>query len=156
MREHEIPEKVRKLIRRLERVESNIDENFYDDEFLIYRDPFWFRELPWILKDVYEGMDGEPINIIPRRFLRNGECTDLLLVVVEPSFMAIQGDEYHPEMRIRKRIDASLYLIDKCPSIKYAIFWAAIWDFREWKKRESMFNIPVILKPWGQSEMILK
>jgi len=63
--------------------------------------------------------------------------------------------KWHPEMRIRKRIDSALNLIKRCIT-RYVIFWASIWDFRLWSKYQSQFsNQIVILKPWKKDIIIL-
>ncbi|MGC8585880.1 MAG: hypothetical protein ACP5L4_07210, partial [Thermoplasmata archaeon] len=68
----------------------------------------------------------------------------------------LQADEWHPEMRLRKRIDSAMDLVDRCKT-RYVIFWASIWDFRLWRKYESKFSgQTVILKPWKMKYILLR
>jgi len=80
-----------------------------------------------------------------------------LLVFVEPSFWILQGDEIHPEMRLKKRIESVMNFIDRCGNPRYIVFWSSIWEFSMWKKYEKQFSgKAVILKPWGFRHIILE
>jgi hypothetical protein len=71
--------------------------------------------------------------------------------------LGITGDEYHPEMRLKKRIEFPFDFIKRCGNVRYIVFWASIWEFRMWRKYEGYFNgKTVILKPWNLAYMILK
>jgi len=72
-------------------------------------------------------------------------------------FLVLQGDECHPEMRLKKRIESAINFIKRCGNARYIVFWASIWEFRMWRKYDGYFNgKTVILKPWKLAHIILK
>jgi len=158
MENEELPEKIKALLEGLNEMEGIFDESFPDDD--------WLRDYPWIIWHHYPHIfdpvhrrlgEGQEINIIPPRYGECGKCTDTLLVFIEPSFWILQGDESHPEMRLKKRIESTINFIDRCGNAKYIVFWSSIWEFRMWKKYEKQFSGKVvILKPWGFRHIILK
>jgi len=161
MEKEELPEKIKTLLEELSEMEVIFDKFFPDDDWL--RDDQWiFRHhYPHIFDPVYRRLgEIQEINIIPPRYGREGregKCTDTLLVFVEPSFWILQGDESHPEMRLKKRIESTINFIDRCGNARYIVFWSSIWEFRMWKKYEKQFSGKVvILKPWGFRHIILK
>jgi len=158
MENEELPEKIKALLEGLSEAEGIFDEPFPDDDSL------W--DYPWIIWHHYPHIfdplhkrlgEGQEINIIPPRYGECGKCTDTLLVFVEPSYWILQGDESHPEMRLKKRIESAINFINRCGNARYIVFWSSIWEFRMWKKYEKQFsgNV-VILKPWGLRHIILK
>jgi len=157
MENEELPEKIKALLEGLSEAEGIFDEFFPDDDWL--RDDPWFRHhLPPIFGPLRRRLGEESeINIVPPRYGGKGECTDTLLVFIEPSFWILQGDESHPEMRLKKRIESTINFIDRCGNARYIVFWSSIWEFRMWKKYEKQFSGKVvILKPWGFRHIILK
>ncbi|MGC8689789.1 MAG: hypothetical protein ACP5UG_07095 [Thermoplasmata archaeon] len=153
--EGELPEKVREILKDLAEIENSIDENFPDDDWL-WDYPFIHRRLIGPLVPIFEKEHGGEINVIPPRYGSRGNCRDKLLVFIEPSFWILQADEWHPEMRLRKRIESAINLVDRCKT-RYVIFWASIWDFRLWRKYESKFSgQTVILRPWKMKYIILR
>jgi hypothetical protein len=156
MRDEEIPNKIRNIVEKLNGLENNFDEMNFDDDLLMMDHFHPFRRF-WPDITLNEIISEDGVNIIPSSYGKRGECQDTLLVFIEPSFMIFQGDEYHPEMRIKKRIETALDFINRrCNSVKYIIFWASVWEFRIWKKYKKEFqkNL-VILKPWGLSHITL-
>jgi len=157
MENEELPEKIKALLEGLNEAEGIFDEFFPEDDWLM--DDPWFRHhLPPIFGPLRRRLgEGGEINIIPPRYGGKGECTDTLLVFVEPSFWILQGDECHPEMRLKKRIESAIDFIKRCGNVRYIVFWASIWEFRMWRKYEGYFNgKTVILKPWKLAHIILK
>jgi len=158
MENKELPDKIIGLIEELNRAERFFDEAFPDDDFYQYEELWWayrriFRD---VFIDIYERSKVE-INVIPHILGGRGKCTDTLLVFIEPSFLTFQGDEYHPEMKLKKRIESAIDFCSKCKNVKYIIFWASIWEFRMWEKYKDRFaNQTVILKPWKLHHIILK
>ena len=158
MENKELPDKIIGLFEGLNRIERFFDELFPDDDSFPYDEPWWtirriFRD---VFNDIYERSEVE-INVIPRILGRPGKCTDTLLVFIQPSFLTFQGDEYHPEMRLKKRIESAIDFCSKCKNAKYIIFWASVWEFRIWEKYKDRFaNQTVILKPWKLPHIILK
>jgi len=158
MENEELPEKIKSLLEGLSEAEGIFDESFLDDDSLWdYRWIIWRRH-HHIFDQVHRRLgEGQEINIIPPRYGECGKCTDTLLVFVEPSFWILQGDESHPEMRLKKRIESAMNFIDRCGNARYIAFWSSIWEFRMWKKYEKQFSGKlVILKPWGLRHIILK
>jgi len=158
MKNEKLSEKVKNLLKGLNDAEEIIDEAISDDEWLLEEVSTILEHPGEIFDPVYRPLgEGEKINVIPSKYGKKGECTDTLLVFVEPSFWILQGDECHPEMRLKKRIESSINFISICKEINYIVFWASIWEFRIWKKYEKYFTKQtIILKPWGLDYMILK
>ncbi|MGC9124062.1 MAG: hypothetical protein ACP5IB_08375 [Thermoplasmata archaeon] len=153
----ELPEKIKNILDILDKIENSIDEEFPDDDWMWDWDyPFIHRRLMKplgpILKRVFEGGD---VNIVPKRYGIPGKCEDTLVVFIEPSFWFLQPDEWHPEMRLKKRIESALNVIKSC-NTRYVIFWASIWEFRMWRKYKPLFsNQIVILRPYKEDKIIL-
>jgi hypothetical protein len=127
MENKELPDKIIGLFEGLNRIERFFDEEFPDDDLFPYGEPWWayrriFRD---VFSDIYERSKGE-INVIPRILGGPGKCTDTLLVFIQPSFLTFQGDEYHPEMELKKRIESAIDFGNMCKNAKYIIFWASI------------------------------
>jgi len=123
MENKELPEKIKALLEGLSEMEGIFDEFSPDDDWL--KDYRWiFRHgYPHIFDPVYKRLgEIQEINIIPPRYGGEGKCTDTLLVFVEPSFWIIQGDESHPEMRLKKRIESAMNFIDMCGNARYIVF----------------------------------
>jgi len=158
MENKELPAKIIGLFEELNRAERYFDEAFPNDDLFPYDERWWaYRR---IFHDVFGRIDerskGE-INIIPHILGGPGECTDTLLVFIEPSFLTFQGDEYHPEMRLKKRTESAIDFVNICKNTKYIIFWASIWEFRMWEKYKDRFaGQTVLLKPWKLSHIFLK
>jgi hypothetical protein len=158
MENEELPEKIKALLEGLSEMEGIFDESFPDDDIpWDYPWYIWHRHHN-IFDPVHRRLgEGQEINIIPPRYGEYEKCTDTLLVFVEPSFWILQGDECHPEMRLKKRIESAMNFIDRCGNARYIVFWSSIWEFRMWKKYEKQFSGKVvILKPWGFRHIILK
>jgi len=157
MEDEELPEKIKALLEGLNEMEGIFDESFPDDDGL-WDDPWFRHHLPPIFGPLRRRLgEGGEINIIPPGYGGEGECTDTLLVFIEPSFWVLQGDECHPEMRLKKRIESAIDFIKRCGNVRYIVFWASIWEFRMWRKFEGYFNgKTVILKPWKLAHIILK
>jgi len=149
MENEELPKKIKALLEGLNEAEGIFDEFFPDDDWL--RDDLWiFRHhYPHIFDTLHKRLrEGQEINIIPPRYGGEGKCTETLLVFVEPSFWILQGDESHPEMRLKKRIESAMNFIDRCGNARYIMFWSSVWEFRMWKKYEKQVSgKAVILKP---------
>ncbi|MFP3131496.1 MAG: hypothetical protein RXR51_07985 [Nitrososphaeria archaeon] len=158
MENKELPDKIIGLFKELNRAERSFDEWFPDDDLFPYDEPWWVyrRTFRDVFNDIYKRSEVE-INVIPRILGGPGKCTDTLLIFIQPSFLTLQGDEYHPEMRLKKRIESAIDFCSKCKNVKYIIFWASIWEFRIWEKYKNRFaNQTVILKPWKLPHIILK
>jgi len=158
MVKEESPSKVDRIIEGLSEAESVIDEEFPDDDLLSGITPWHLFDYPYYpLRRVFDNLkEGDSINVIPSIYGTRGECRDVLLVVIEPPFMTLFGDEVISEMRIRKRIESAGMLLHRCNTVRYVIFWASIFDFRIWSKLKGSYTWPtVILKPWKQKYGII-
>ena len=134
MEDEELPEKIKALLEGLNEMEGIFDESFPDEDSL-WDDPWFRHHLHPIFGPVRRRLgEGGEINIIPPRYGGKGDCTDTLLVFIEPSFWVLQGDECHPEMRLKKRIKSAIDFIKRCGNVRYIVFWASIWEFRMWKE----------------------
>jgi len=153
MVKEESPSKVDRIIEGLSEAENMMDEEFPDDDLLSGIPPWHLFDYPYYpLRRVFDNLkEGDSINVIPSIYGTRGECRDVLLVVIEPPFMTLFGDEVISEMRIRKRIESARMLLQRCSTVRYVIFWASIFDFRMWSKLKGSSTWPiVILKPWKQ------
>lgn len=154
----ELPEKLKKLLDDLSRVEEELDERFQEEQVVEEDDMFWpeIWERGWHIWRRYYGQIASEINVVPGRYGVNGECTDTLLVIIEPSIWLFPPGECDPENRVKKRLDAALKQLSNCPNTVYIVFWAAVWDFRKWNYYKSKFSgKTALLKPWGMDHIRL-
>lgn len=143
----EIEERIDHILSKMENDETGeIDEDTWAEfsmDFPFHRWPFWPIVSPLIRSGV---------NVIPGYYGTKGECSDTLLVVVEPRIITLYPWDCDLERNLKRRICDARNHLNRCPHTRYIIFWASSWDFRAWKRYGGRFTgRTVVLKPWGST-----
>ncbi|PYB67480.1 hypothetical protein DMB44_08645 [Thermoplasma sp. Kam2015] len=157
-----LPEKIRDIVLALDAEEREIDrilsevENGETGEI---DEGKWVRlwiDFPfrhWPFWPIASRLIRSDVNVVPGYYGIKGECSDTLLVLVEPRIIALYPWGCDLERRFRRRMDDARNHLNRCPGTRYIIFWASNWDFRAWKRYGGRFSSrTVVLKPWGSAK----